>query len=84
MEGYYINLDKRTDRKKEIEKYIKKYYIFNKLIRFPAVEHNYGALGCALSHIECLKNLMKTKGEKFIILEDDFFILKKISIYRFL
>ena len=77
MEGYYINLDKRIDRKKEIEKYIKKYYIFNKLKRFSAVEHNYGALGCALSHIKCLKHLMKTKGENFIILEDDFFILKK-------
>jgi len=81
MEGFYINLKHRSDRKKDMEKYINKYSIFKKIKRFDAITNNYGALGCALSHIECLKLLMEKEDDFFIILEDDFFILKR-GVFR--
>lgn len=68
---YYVNLDKRTDRKEQIEKELNDYGLNYE--RFSAIEYKeFGAYGCALSHLAILKEA-KQKGYKNVwILEDDF------------
>jgi len=66
----YINLDKRTDRREEIEKQLDEYGISYE--RFPAIYHPFGIVGCTQSHQAVLR-LAKERGYKRVwILEDDF------------
>ncbi len=70
---FYINLDKRIDRRSQIEYEFKNYGIC-KYERFSAIYKPYplGFLGCTLSHLGVLK-LAKERGYKNImIVEDDF------------
>jgi glycosyl transferase family 25 len=67
----YINLDKRTDRKAEIEKELK---IFDskQVHRISAVsepEHPY--LGCTKSHLQALKMAKDRNWDNVLIMEDD-------------
>jgi GR25 family glycosyltransferase involved in LPS biosynthesis len=74
---FYINLDKREDRREEIENELKKYNL--KAERYPAVHTpNSGIVGCGYSHLNVLK-LAKERGyNNILILEDDFeFIVTK-------
>jgi GR25 family glycosyltransferase involved in LPS biosynthesis len=76
MHAFYINLDRRTDRRAEVEKeFADKGLVVE---RFPAVEYTPGAIGCNLSHIEVLK-LARARGyESVMIFEDDFqFLVSK-------
>jgi hypothetical protein len=76
MHAFYINLDRRTDRRAEAEQeFAEKGLIVE---RFPAVEYTPGAIGCNLSHIEVLK-IAKSRGyESVMIFEDDFqFLVSK-------
>ena len=71
---YYINLNKREDRKKEF------------LDNFPSVDesriirvaaHEYpenGAVGCLMSHVTTLSRALDDPGENILICEDDFTI----------
>ena len=67
----YINLENRLDRKEHIEKELEildiPYERFN-AIKIP----EFGALGCSLSHIECLKYAINNNLDNILILEDDF------------
>ena len=65
----YINLDSRTDRKERMEAQLASLKI--KGIRMSAIEHQYGAIGCTLSHIACLQYAKEHKFPKVCILEDD-------------
>lgn len=78
---YFINLDKRTDRKKEFLGQFKTVsYDINNIIRVTAIKHNVGTLGCLSSHIKCLKIALQDKYEYAIICEDDFtFHNKKLN-----
>lgn len=70
----YINLDQRTDRKKELLSQFKKFKNKNIKInieRISAVKHKKGQIGCAKSHIKCLKNAKKRNLKEVIICEDD-------------
>ena len=73
----YINLDKRTDRREEIENELKKYEL--EAERYSAIytPHS-GIVGCGYSHLNTLK-LAKERGYKnVLILEDDFeFVVSK-------
>lgn len=71
---YYINLDKRDDRNKEIIDEINKLELNeNQIERVPGVlKEGFGELGCALSHIECLKKFINSNKDNCIIFEDDF------------
>ena len=73
----YINLDKRTDRREEIETELKKFDI--EAERYSAIytPHS-GIVGCGYSHLNVLK-LAKERGYKnVLILEDDFeFVVSK-------
>ena len=67
----YINLDKRVDRRAEMETQLNVYGLSAE--RFVAIETpGFGILGCGRSHCAVLK-LAKTRGYKnILILEDDF------------
>ena len=76
----YINLDKREDRKKHILSELKKLNIPDeKIIRFPAVEHIKGQIGCGLSHIGVME-MFKTSGDEvWCILEDDHIFTRSLE-----
>lgn len=78
----YINLDKRADRKEEIENELNHFAITN-YERFPAIETaGFGILGCSNSHLEVLK-LAKERGYKnILILEDDFQFLVTKEVFE--
>ena len=74
---FYINLDKRTDRKEEIENELQKMDLTAE--RYSAIyTPDSGIVGCGYSHLNVLK-LAKERGYKnVLILEDDFeFIVSK-------
>ena len=51
---FYINLEKRVERKILCEKELQKLGI-NKPNRFNAIENEIGLIGCVLSHIKCIE-----------------------------
>ena len=66
---FYINLDKRIDRKIHFENQMK--VLKWNAIRFPAIEHKVGALGCSMSHLKLLEYAKNTKLDHILIMEDD-------------
>jgi glycosyl transferase family 25 len=67
----YINLDRRTDRRAEIETELTKMGL--SAIRFSAFETpGDGMKGCQMSHLEVLKIARDQKWKNVLILEDDF------------
>lgn len=69
----YINLDRRTDRRAEMEAELTK--IGMTAERFPAIERKPGALGCGLSQLAVLRRAKEEGWENVLILEDDFTFL---------
>lgn len=67
----YINLEERKDRKKHTIEELTKYIPKDKLIRFDAIKHEHGFIGCAKSHLECIKLARKNNWENVMIIEDD-------------
>lgn len=67
---YYINLNKREDRRRHIEEELTKNHL--SFERFEAIEHQVGALGCSKSHLEVLKLAKQNKFKNVLIFEDDF------------
>lgn len=75
---FYINLDKRTDRKDEMEAELKRMDLSAE--RFCAIEHPppNGIVGCGKSHLQVLKIARERGYKNVLILEDDFvFIVTK-------
>jgi len=73
----YINLNKRTDRREQIEEELNSFGL--EYERFEAIETpGFGIVGCGYSHLNVLK-LAKQQGYKnVLILEDDFkFLISK-------
>lgn len=83
MKGYYINLEKRTDRDDYMKKHVLTRPFFKNIERFNAIEHEKGAVGCTLSHIECLKKFQAMNEPYYMILEDDFFVLSEENFQCF-
>ena len=66
---FYINLDRRIDRKQHIEGQMK---LLNwQGQRFPAISHKFGALGCSLSHLMLVNYAKQNNLDHILILEDD-------------
>jgi GR25 family glycosyltransferase involved in LPS biosynthesis len=84
---FYINLDRRPDRRSEIEEELMQYGIYTgytNVERFPAIDTpGKGIVGCTYSHLAVYK-LAKERGYKnVLILEDDFvFIKKREDVYE--
>ena len=81
MQGFYINLDKRTDRREHFENISP---IFKDIKRFSAIEYSPGYIGCAMSHISALKKGLEIDSEYICIFEDDFMILNMDNFNNFL
>ena len=74
----YINLDSRPDRRAQFESHFEelhraypKEYTFSPIIRFSAIKHERGALGCSKSHIECIRLAKQNGWDHVLIMEDD-------------
>jgi GR25 family glycosyltransferase involved in LPS biosynthesis len=76
MNGVYINLTHRVDRRQHMEMLIHRCPFFKNVSRMNAIKHDRGDIGCTLSHIKAL-SLMGDKDEYFMILEDDFVLLNE-------
>lgn len=73
---YYINLDKRKDRLEEIQGELSKMDLSG--VRFPAIHHRSGIVGCGYSHLAVLKEARSRNLKNVLILEDDFeFLVSK-------
>jgi GR25 family glycosyltransferase involved in LPS biosynthesis len=70
MYAFYINLDRRTDRRAEFEEECRRMNL--EVERFPAVERTPGGIGCCHSHIEVLRMARDRKYPFVFIFEDDF------------
>lgn len=69
MRAYVVNLDSRPERWRQIQTRFKRSSV--KLRRFPAIEHESGGLGNALSVLKVLKMAKKEKLHNVLLLEDD-------------
>ena len=81
MNILYINLEHRIDRNNNI---INQFHpIKNKinLTRFNAIKHSNGAIGCALSHINCIEIAINNNWDHVIIIEDDFHLLVNTDFF---
>lgn len=65
----YINLNERTDRNTHMVRMTKAFG--DKVIRFPAIRHSPGNIGCTKSHIAILKMAIENGWNNVLILEDD-------------
>lgn len=70
---YYINIERRTDRREHFLSEIRKLEIPDtRIIRVHAIEHKIGTLGCLQSHIKALKTALNDEYSCALICEDDF------------
>ena len=70
---YFINLDRRTDRLKQILGELEKMAIpFDKIIRVQGFEHKIGIFGCGKSHISAINHFIASGKNRCMIFEDDF------------
>ena len=70
---FYINLDRRPDRREEIENELAMYGLSEKSERFTAFDTpGKGIVGCTYSHLEVIKLAKERQYKNVLILEDDF------------
>ena len=67
---FYINLEKRSDRKDHVEKELKKIG-WNNYTIFNAIKNKNGKLGCSLSHLKIIQDAKKNNLPYVVIIEDD-------------
>lgn len=74
---YYINLDRRKDRKEHILKELEKMDIdMEKVKRIPGVEEKVNALGCSKAHLNALLDCQNNDYKNCLVLEDDFMFIQ--------
>jgi len=76
----YINLERREDRRKEIEEELDKFGI--KAERFAAIPYEPGIVGCNMSHTQVLREAEAANLETLLVLEDDFQFLIDPETFR--
>lgn len=67
----YINLENRTDRRQQVETELLKVFPSEKIVRFNAIKHERGGIGCSMSHIGALEMAIENKWKNVLIVEDD-------------
>ena len=78
---FYINLEHRKDRKKQIESELNKMNLNYE--RYNAIKKEKGYLGCSLSHLNILKEAKRRNLKNVLIFEDDFqFIVDKSKFWE--
>jgi len=77
----YINLNKRTDRREEIENELNNFNLNYE--RFEAIETpGCGMIGCGKSHLGVLKIARDNNYKNILILEDDFTFLVSKEVFE--
>lgn len=66
----YINLEHRTDRRREIEEVLSNFSP-EKILRFNAIKESHGGIGCTKSHIAVLELAIENKWKNYLVVEDD-------------
>ncbi len=80
--AFYINLNKRPDRKQHVENQLKMVGINAE--RFNAIEMQNGAIGCSTSHLKIIETAKANDWEHVLIVEDDIlFINPELFIEQF-
>lgn len=79
MHSFYINLDRRTDRRSQFEAECARLGMHAE--RFSALSHVVPAVGCAMSHLAVLKLTRERGYESVCIFEDDFEFLVSSEEY---
>ena len=78
---FYINLDKRTDRREHMEALLSTYGLeAERFVAIPRPEQ--GILGCGLSHLAVLKLAKERNYQNVLIFEDDFTFLVSPETFR--
>ena len=68
---FYINLDKRKGRRKQIEEELTTKFLYNNAERFPGIPYEPGIYGCTMSHICLLRKMILNGWETMMVFEDD-------------
>jgi len=78
----YINLDRRKDRRQEIEQELDNFDLPYE--RFTAIDYpGFGIYGCGMSHLTVLKMAKERQYKNVLIFEDDFkFIVSKTEFEK--
>jgi glycosyl transferase family 25 len=71
---FYINLEHRTDRRVHVEHQLRNIGI-NNAQRFNAIKMENGAIGCSMSHLQCLEIALANDWDHVMIVEDDILFL---------
>jgi hypothetical protein len=77
--GFYINLDKRTDRKEKIEKQLDELNIVGVQRHSAFSNHSSGPCNCKQSHYDLYKKLLESEWETLLVLEDDCLFLDRFQ-----
>lgn len=75
--GFYINMDHRTDRKKQCEDQFSKFEISG-MERMPGIVKGEYA-GCGEAHKQIVRNAIERGWKSVLIFEDDFYIMNPPS-----
>lgn len=67
----YINLAHRLDRRHQVESELLKVFPSEKILRFNAIKHERGGIGCSMSHTNVLEMAIKNNWKNVLIVEDD-------------
>lgn len=68
----YINLDEREDRREIMAKFFEEGQIpSDKIVRFPAIKHIAGSIGCSMSHMAVIQLAKDNNWNRVLVLEDD-------------
>jgi len=77
----YINLERRQDRRQEIEYELATMGLSGE--RFNAIAKDPGIIGCNMSHIQVLRNAEAAGLENLLVFEDDFqFLVDTSTFYK--
>ena len=68
---FYINLDKRKGRRKQIEEELTTKFLYNNAERFPGIPYEPGMYGCTMSHISLFRKMILNGWETMMVFEDD-------------
>jgi glycosyl transferase, family 25 len=77
---FYINLDKRPDRKQHVESQLNKLGIPYE--RFRAIQMENGAIGCSMSHLSILRKAKEQNLPHVMIVEDDIKFLNPVLLKK--
>jgi GR25 family glycosyltransferase involved in LPS biosynthesis len=83
MNGNYINLESRIDRKTHFESNIKSNPFFSNIQHMNAITHDNPAIGCSKSHLTILEMFETTNDPYIVVMEDDFCILNQDNFNNF-